>query len=339
MPLAPRSSAALRRLALLPLLPLAGNALAQSNVTIYGLMDVAVGKYDGTTARTVGTGATSRLGFRGAEDLGGGLKAIFQLETQISPDTGTQSNASTFWSGRSTVGLEGRFGRVTLGREVNPSHFVEAAADPFGQDGLPGGYGARGGISRGNGAPGAIDPVRMNNSINYAFTGAGFTVRAQTAAREGADPTGNRPYSASLIYAASQWQVGVSYVNPSRPNDHWAYLSGQYDFGVLRLHGGVGAGTNTNGQSIRNQIVGVNIPMAPGSVRVSYSRTKADDQLIQSRVALGYYHSLSKRTVLYADVVHDTKAGAFVYNAAAGWAPTGRTLGKTGYDVGLRHYF
>lgn len=323
----------------LVLIPLAGIATAQSNVTIYGLMDIATGKYDGTNVKTMGTGATSRLGFRGAEDLGGGLKAIFQLETQINPDDGTQFNATTYFGGRSTVGLEGAFGRVTVGREINPSHYVEAGADPFGQDGLAGGYGARGGISRGNGAPGAIDTVRTNNSINYALTMAGFTLRAQSAMREGTDPTGNRPYAASLIYASGPVQVGVSYINPSRPRDHWAYLSGQYDFGVLRLYGGIGSGTNTAAQAIRNQMVGVNVPVGAGNIRVSYTRTKADDQLIQSRVAVGYYHYLSKRTVLYTDVVHDPKAAAFAYTAAKGWASTGKTIGKTGYDFGLRHYF
>lgn len=323
----------------LALIPFAGTAAAQSSVTIYGVMDIATGKYDGTTAKTMGTGATSRLGFRGAEDLGGGLKAIFQLETQINPDDGTQYNSTTYWGGRSTVGLEGDFGRVTLGREVNPSHYVEAGADPFGQDGLAGGYGARGGISRGNGAPGAIDTVRMNNSINYALTLGSFTFRAQGALREGADPTGNNPYAASLIYASGPVQVGVSYINPSKPRDHWAYLSGQYDFGVLRLYGGLGSGTNTAAQAIRNQMIGASVPIGAGSVRVSYTRTKADDQLIQSRVALGYYHYLSKRTVLYTDVVHDPKAAAFTYTDGKGWAPTGKTIGKVGYDFGLRHYF
>ena len=156
-------------------------AAAQSSVTVYGLIDTAMGKYDGPPKTSImTTGATSRLGFRGIEDLGGGLKAIFQLEHQFNPDDGTNYNPTIYFSGRSTVGLEGFFGRVTLGREVNASHYVEAGADPFGQDGLPAGYGARGGISQANGGPGQIDTVRTNNSVNYAYTLGGFTFRACT---------------------------------------------------------------------------------------------------------------------------------------------------------------
>jgi predicted porin len=292
------------------LICLALPAAAQSTVTIYGLIDAAVGKYDGPSDATImNTGATSRIGFRGAEDLGGGLKAIFQLEHQFSPDTGAPYNASTFWSGRSTVGLEGVFGRVTLGREVNASHYVEAGADPFGQDGLPAGYGARGGISQANGAPGGIDTVRTNNSINYAYTLGSFTFRAQGAFREGADPTGNSPYSASLIYANGPVQLGISTINPSRPNDKWSYLSGQYDFGVARLYAGYGSGRNTFDQGMRHAMLGVLVPVGTWQLKASYSQSKA-------------------------------KAGEFSFGAA-GWRRQAvpSNFRSTGYDAGLRHYF
>lgn len=317
---------------------LPGRAMAQSAVTIYGVMDIALAKYDAQRGKSEATGATSRIGLRGSEDLGGGLKAIFQLEHQINPDTGTQYNSGAFWSGRSTVGLEGGFGRVTLGREVNPSHFVEAGADPFTQDGTAGGYGSRGGISQANGAPGQIDTVRMNNSINYSVTASGFTFRAQTAAREGADPTGNRPYAASLIYNSGALQLGASYLNPSKPKDHWAYVSGTYDLKAVKLFAGLGQGANTFGQKIRQQILGTSVPVGLDDVRATVSRTTSNGTVLQTKLALGYFHNLSKRTTVYTDLVHDGKAGGFVYGPA-GWAATGVTVGKTGYDVGLKHVF
>ncbi|SFM93341.1 Outer membrane protein (porin) [Variovorax sp. OV329] len=324
---------------------LAGLALpasAQSSVTIYGLIDVAVGQYDGPSRGTImNTGATSRLGFRGAEDLGGGLKAIFQLEHQFNPDDGTQYNPSAFFSGRSTVGLEGFFGRVTLGREVNASHYVEAGADPFGQDGLPAGYGARGGISQANGGPGQIDTVRTNNSINWAYTLGSFTFRAQGAMREGADPTGNKPYSASVIYASGPLQLGISTLNPSKVNDNWSYVSGQYDFNVARLFAGFGEGRNTFDQKMRNGMVGVLVPVGPWQLKASYSHTEADGNSIQDRVAMGAFYFLSKRTVVYGEATNDKRAGDYAYGIR-GWQPSTGSIIKingTGYDVGLRHYF
>lgn len=316
-------------------------AAAQSSVTIYGLMDVAVGQYDGVKKTTImNTGATSRLGFRGAEDLGGGLKAIFQLEHQLNPDDGTMYNPSAFFSGRSTVGLEGFFGRITLGREVNASHYVEAGADPFGQDGLPAGYGARGGISQANGGPGQIDTVRTNNSVNYAYTLGAFTFRAQGAFREGSDPTGNSPYSASLIYASGPLQLGISTLNPSKVNDNWSYVSGQYDFNVARLFAGYGEGRNTYDQKMRNGMLGVLVPIGPWQVKATYSRTEANGESIQDRFALGGYYYLSKRTIVYAETTNDSKAGQFIYGTS-GWQRPGTPVNftGTGYDVGLRHYF
>lgn len=312
--------------------------LAQSSVVIYGLIDTSIAKPDNSDTRVMMTGATSRIGFRGVEDLGSGLRALFHLEHQFNPDTGSQYNASAYFSGRSTVGLESDWGRVTLGREVNPSHYVEAAADPFSQDGLPGGYGARGGISQGNGAPGQIDTVRMNNSINYFYSSGGVTARVQTAAREGVDGNGNKPFSASLIYASSAYQIGISHLNPSKVNDHWNYVSGQYDFGFARLYAGLGAGKNTFAQSVKHHMVGVLIPIESSSIRASYSQTRAGSNTIQQKFALGYYHSLSRRTTVYANVVHDTKAGQYSYGTP-GWAPTGSTGPKTGYEFGLRHSF
>ena len=342
LPRGPGPASRLSRLALafaaLTACVLPGLAAAQSQVTLYGVMDIALAKYDAQRIKSEATGATSRIGVRGSEDLGGGLKAIFQLEHQLNPDTGTQYNAGAFWSGRATVGLEGGFGRVTLGREVNPSHFVEAGADPFTQDGTAGGYGSRGGISQANGAPGQIDTVRMNNAINYAFTASNLTFRAQTAAREGADPTGNRPYAASVIYNDGTLQLGASYLNPSKPKDHWAYVSGTYDFKAAKLFAGLGQGVNAFSQKIRQQILGASVPVGLDDVRTTVSRTTSNGTVLQTKLALGYFHNLSKRTTVYADVVHDGKAGGFVYGPA-GWAATGVTIGKTGYDVGLKHVF
>jgi predicted porin len=315
-----------------------GWAAAQSTVNVYGLMDLSAGKYDGTKIKTLGTGATSFLGFRGSEDLGGGWRALFQLENQISPDTGAQYNSTSFYGGRATVGLEGPWGRLNLGRDVNASYYGELVADPFGENGLPSGYGTRGGISQANVSPGNIDSVRTNNSVNYYVSGAGLTFRAQVAAREGTDVSGNVPVAVSLIYGKGSIQASIAYTNPSKANDHWAFAAGNYDFGIAKIFGGIGSGENTFKEAMRNQIAGVSIPAGLGLLMATLSHTTADGTTIQTRGAFGYYYFLSKRTSIYTDLVYDSKAGGYVYGTK-GWTASGITIGKAGYDAGIRHAF
>ncbi|MBI3230883.1 MAG: porin, partial [Burkholderiales bacterium] len=101
----------------LAVLAATGVAHAQSNVTIYGQMDLGLSKSTGTTTQML-TGDNNKLGFKGVEDLGGGLKAIFQAEIRMDSDTGTTEagGARPLFQGQSRVGLQGDFGMVRLGR-------------------------------------------------------------------------------------------------------------------------------------------------------------------------------------------------------------------------------
>ncbi|MFM0199569.1 porin [Paraburkholderia fungorum] len=325
----------------------ASSAMAQSSVTMYGIVDLEVGKYDGSTAIRENTGATSRWGLKGSEDLGGGYRAVFWLEQQFNPNDGTLYNSSSFFSGRSTVGLEGWFGHLVVGRDVNASHYVESSSDPFGQDGVAAGYGARGGISQANGGPGQIDTVRTNNSANYVYTWANLTLRAMVAARDSAiqGGDGNIPYSASLVYEDKKLKLGVSWLRPQSDNAHWAYTAGQYDFGLARLYAGYGFGQNTFQQLMHNQMLGFAIPTGVyGMVRGTYSHTTAYGHTIQSRSVLGYVYFLSKRTSVYADALYDANAGKYAYRTGSaaglnGWQPTGTSSSGTGFTVGLKQVF
>ncbi len=325
----------------------ASSAMAQSSVTLYGIVDLEVGKYDGSTAVRENTGATSRWGLKGSEDLGGGYKAVFWLEQQFNPNDGTFYNSSSFFSGRSTVGLEGWFGHLVFGRDVNPSHYVESSSDPFGQDGVAGGYAARGGISQANSALGAIDTVRTNNSADYAYTWNNLILRAMVAPRDNniQGGTGNIPYSASLVYEDKTLKLGASWLRPQNFNAHWAYAAGQYDFGVVRLYAGYGFGENTFQQNIHNQMVGFSIPTGYfGAVRGTFSHTTADSHTIQLRSVLGYMYILSKRTFVYADAIYDPKAGEYAYRTGGatgsnGWQATGTSSSGTGFTVGIHQAF
>lgn len=325
----------------------ASSAMAQSSVTMYGVIDLEVGKYDGSTAIRENTGATSRWGLKGTEDLGGGYRAVFWLEQQFNPNDGTFYNSSSFFSGRSTVGLEGWFGHFVVGRDVNASHYVEVSADPFGQDGLVAGYGARGGISQANGGPGQIDTVRTNNTADYAYTWANLTFRAMVAARDSAIQAGagNIPYATSLIYEDKTLKLGASWIRPQNDNAHWGYTAGQYDFGLARLYAGYGFGQNTFQQIMHNQMAGIAIPTGTyGMVRATFSHTTAYGHTIQSRSVLGYVYFLSKRTSVYADAVYDANAGKYAYRTGSttgvnGWQPTGTSSSGTGFTVGLKQAF
>src|SRR5471032_2897342 len=117
----------------------AGAAQAQSSVQIYGTVDAGVAKATGTTAQ-VTKRDNNKLGFKGAEDLGGGLKAIFQLEIRFEPDTGTIENTSgvnsrPFFQGQSRVGLQGDFGTVRLGRGLTAFQETSTAFEPW--SGMP----------------------------------------------------------------------------------------------------------------------------------------------------------------------------------------------------------
>ena len=117
---------------------LSAAAQAQNIVTLYGVMDAAVAIEDtgdpGTSTRKAvnsGNQSSSRIGIRGSEDLGAGLKAVFNLESGVAADTGAAEAA--FWGRRAVVGLEGGFGSVTLGREYSPLAAVAGSSDIFGQ--------------------------------------------------------------------------------------------------------------------------------------------------------------------------------------------------------------
>jgi predicted porin len=311
---------------------LAGVAAAQSNVTVYGRVDLSVAQQAAAVEnKEVRNGSGSRLGFRGTEDLGDGLKAVFQIEHRFNADEGTQSNASRFWEGKSIVGLEGGFGRLTLGREENPAYtYAQTVADPWGTDTV---------ASNGSIINGRIGSTRYSNSVNYRFAAQGFTFGAQMAEAEGNSPasasssTGNalakKPYSVGLAYANGPITLGLGYENPADADDHWMSVYGGYNFGFAKLGLFYGTGDNAAAQEHQSYLVSATAPVAGGEFRVSYGQLKNKDTDIirDKQFSAGYFYPLSKRTTIYADVVNKKPD-----NLTDGYK-------KTGYDLGIRHNF
>ena len=202
-------------LALAVLGAFAGAASAQSSVTIYGLLDLAMTKGNGGTAPNPGANGTSkayimkqssssRLGFRGNEDLGGGLSAQFQIEHRFTPDDGAAANP--FWAGRSYLQLtSAAAGSVYLGREYDPAFWPAVKSDPFGWDGV-------GQVSSMQYARyadvGSGSSVRTSNTVGYKSPNlGGLTFQAAVALGEGAAGIGrqqgfNVEYGGGPIYAA-----------------------------------------------------------------------------------------------------------------------------------------
>lgn len=253
---------------------------------------------------------------RGVEDLGGGLKALFNIEHRFNADTGAAG--STFWAGRSVVGLEGGFGQVVLGREYTPARNVANRADPWGGDTV------------GRMEPilfGAILPSRQNNSITYTSPSfGGLRAQAQVTVDEVAGNDNKAFYGLNLTYGAGPLSLAYGYDKSGVDDNTWHLVTAGYDFGSFRLVGAYGQGTpETGADKHRSYMVGATAPLGAGEVKVAYGKLEEvdPDRDVSSKFAIGYHYALSKRTTVYFDVANDSELDD----------------NKTGFDIGLKHNF
>ena len=304
----------------------AGVAQAQSAVTVYGKLDLGLQKVTGTPTSLEGN-HQSRLGFKGTEDLGGGLNAIFQIETRFNADTGAvraYSNApggsavaNPLFGGQSIVGLTGGFGTVKLGRTYNIVDGVAAgAADPFEGDGIADMHG--------------LTTPRLSNTVTYVtpnISGFSASVQAQlsevSGQKNGWGITGayeNGPISAGLGYQKlTATAPGAEQANVWGLNAAYAFGPAKVMLGYERLDTKVAGAEKT-----KNIILGATYGIGAGLIKAAYSQQKTTDT--DRKYALGYQHNLSKRTSVYADVAHTNPgaAGAESIN---------------GVEVGVTHNF
>jgi predicted porin len=330
-------------LALAALTAFAGAASAQSSVTLYGRVDLSVGKGFGTDAKSMANGSGSRFGVRGVEDLGGGLSALFNIEHRFDADTGSQG-ASRFWHGRSLVGLQGGFGQVVFGREYVTAFLQsQLVADPWGWDTIV--AGSLGGTVGLNTAitGGAIAKVRNDSSVTYKVSTGGVTFGAQIA--EATDAINNfqsRPVNFAVNYSGGPLVVGFGYertgLETATITEKWMTLNASYDFGMAKVGAMIGRGekvaTGASGAAAlagdhKSYLVSVTAPVGAGELRASYGRLENTtiNAIGAKGFALGYHYSLSKRTTIYADVA---KNDSDLIPASAS---------KTGYDFGIKHNF
>ncbi len=337
-------------LALAVLGTVAGSAFAQSSVTAFGILDVNARsiKNGNITIKQLGNNGYSanQLGFRGIEDLGGGLKAGFWIESALSPDVGTASteNGSTkFWQRRATVSLMGNWGEVRLGRDLDAS-YLNIAFDAFGNLGT----GSLLNLVSTLGS-GATTLVRADNMVAYHLPGGlgGLYGIAAVAAGEGVP--GQKYTAARLGWTGGNANVAASFGNTATATaDDYKLVNfgGTYTVGPVRLIGLY----NQAKYGAKKQVimsVGTLVTLGDFQLRASLLNanasgggTDADDAKLYG---LGGVYFLSKRTQLYGTYANISNKGraAFSVSGAAGVVPAAAALGKksTGIEAGLRHRF
>lgn len=325
-------------------LPLA--ASADTSVQLYGIVDLAMAREDadspGVDDRTAMHAGrdSSRFGFRGTEDLGNGLTAMFNVEGGFDASTGVGDSA--LFGRRAVVGLQGSFGELTLGREYTPLDNVSGASTTMGQ----GFYGSnltafsQGGMTR-----------RISNSVNYktpAMGGLRFSAalglgEAATGAASSNDYMGlGAEYRNGPLFVA----IAAGQTERAAGDDKEYIVGAAYKIGKAELKGNYlrhnrAADTNTFSQFN----LGVAFPVSEaGTLLFSVQQSEFDNGGDGRGAAVAYTHSLSKRTFVYGSfgmVSNDNRANFGVASAGSAIIPPATALGADprGLAIGLRHAF
>jgi predicted porin len=347
-------------------------------VTVYGVADAAAEASNsgrGTNYRVVSGGNLgSRLGFRGVEDLGNGLSAVFRLEMGMNIDDGNLGQGGRAWGREASVGLQSaQWGTAVLGRVPTPYYVVHSNVDAFawmGSGGLPA-------ISRSEAANRPLLPLqiaaRMDNALGYATPSfGGFEFRVLGSLGEGSANIG-RGYGASGRYAQGPITAVVGYTRQNGANNagasgnaRAAVVGGSFDFGVARLFAGVTdernscttacpgltrvTGSSTTDFRLLN--LGVRAPF--GALTAIAQVTRVNDRSTYTAAtpdrdanwyAIGAEYSFSKRSMLYGSVgtIDNKNGSSYVLGSGTAQQPTG-AIGTnnpraTTAQIGIRHVF
>jgi len=354
-------------LALAVLGAFAGAASAQSSVTLFGVVDLNLQYVNnngtgGGSQYTMGQDGlnSSRLGFRGVEDLGGGLTASFWLEGAINPDTGTATGQT--WQRRSTVSLAGGWGEVRLGRDYTSTFWNWTIFDPFGTNGV----GSAGNIGfvvpavPTGAAYGTL--VRANNMVGYFLpSGIAGGLYGQLQVAAGENAPGNKYWGGRLGYASGPFniaaaygktQVTISAVGPlPADQDGTAYNFGaSWNFGFMTLSGFYNR-LDLGPADQNNWYIGASAPLGVWTFKASYGQVDRSDStpgsLIEgqkaNQFAIGATYDLSKRTALYgtwAGINNKDNARfcvAALQNTAGGGCVANEN--SQGLQFGVKHSF
>jgi predicted porin len=359
----------------------AAGAHAQSSVTMWGIMDLNVQHFHGDGVGSVtgmgnGSLSTSQLGFRGIEDLGGGLSAGFWLEASLNPDVGTGRATNTnnqpsgavpagglMFDRRSYVDLAGGWGEVRLGHDFVPTHYNSIYFDAFNANGV-----ARAGNFTFGGVSAAPLPtaITASNSVSYwtprglgGFYGVAMYAMGENLSSAPNKDDGNLR-SIRLGYAKGPFDVAAAfsrttYVSTATiGNYRHANIGGSWNAGFAKffaLYNQVRVNELAGQVRKDSWFVGAHIPAGPGRIRVTYGHLNDHSaaalvngngtpraQNDATQYGVGYVYDLSKRTALYGTYAHISNRGQATYTVSGGVAPlAGR--GDSGMEVGIKHSF
>jgi len=351
----------------LAVLAASGAAMAQSSVTLYGVADAGVTYVNGDknwSGVTSGNNLTSRIGFRGVEDLGGGLKANFRLEAGLNLDNGdgasgyagAKAGDGLAFKRQSTVGLEGGFGEVRLGRELTAAYNATARYDVFGSVGIgQSRLWADGGVVDASAnAAAATTNQRVSNAVTYVSPNfSGFKAAVNYGFGEVAGANSDSQYlGAGLTYDNGPLSLGLGLERLNKGANSvatgkinvWS-IGGSYDLGVAKILAGyrdskvdLAVGENKR----KGYMLAVTAPVGPGLVRAAYNRYENENAGVKVKAdqfAVGYVYGMSKRTSLYGTYAYlKNKDGAQVWNL--GTPATLKDNGaQQGFQVGVSHSF
>lgn len=330
----------------LAVLAASGAAMAQSSVTVYGIADVWFGSsksetFDADVGGLVGVRQTkldsggvsgSRFGFKGTEDLGGGLKANFVLEQGFSLDTGAASDVTKAFNRQAYVGLSGGFGEVKLGNVFTAYDDISGSTNSAFDSALS----ATNNVFLSNGY--TSNPT---NNIYYATPSfGGFSGAVSYGLGEDKTATTNASNTVSMHakYENGPVFAGVAYQREKEGASgnavKFTRLNGSYDLGVVKLLGSYGRVTENVFDSKTNEYqFGVDVPLSAaltlsGGYASSKTEVAGTEVLKSSGVGVALAYSLSKRTTVYTGLQNSSSKSAGV-----------KVAKNALYAVGLKHTF
>lgn len=339
----------------------AAPAQAESSMVIYGITDagyVRSSNIAGSSRLGLESGylQSSRIGFRGTEELGGGLRALFTLESGIALDTGANASATTFFNRQAFVGLSSKdLGTFTMGRQYTTvyDNLIQSSGAPA--------FGISGGAVDGIGTPGStvgrfdntLGGTRINNSAKYTSpTYAGWRVNGMLGMGDVAgSSSAGRTVSVGVAYNAGPISAGTGYqtrnctnpvgCGPTEAQNKLFAIGGTYDFGPARLSAVFSS--EKNGKMVKDSDanvyhVMVQVPVDAWLLAVGYQRLddkSARHEDVQQFNLMAIY-TLSRRTSLYAAYSDQKVANGGKASMALGISSDSQ---QNVAAVGLRHRF
>lgn len=339
-------------------------AYAQGSVTVFGIADAAVRNVhnqglDSVSSLVNGSNSTSRIGFRGVEDLGGGMSAGFHLEHGLLIDSGTTASATKFWDRRSTVSIASKtMGEIRLGRDFVPTYRNWSRYDPFSYVGV-----ARSSDLFSSTPVGPIrsafgtnnnTTVRADNAVQYLLPKmGGLEGEAMVGAGEGGDATAGRAklFGVRIGYATKTF--GVSAATTQSENSLTTLgkfkdsaIGGSFKAGPVEMSA---AWRQMRYASVKqtNLLIGAEATFGPHVVKASVQKVDMDgtvgaaiaDANDATKIGLGYVYNLSKRTAVYTTLARINNDGAARYTIPGGTAGLAPGGSSTGYEAGLIYKF